>query len=58
MLREYEYIVSYCARNIVVGFEAETQLCAQMAELLPTKIDNLRRVEAQDVAEVDPLGRR
>jgi hypothetical protein len=54
--REYEYIVSYCSHNNVVGFEAEAQLCKEMAELLPTKIENLRRLEAQDVAGVDPLG--
>ena len=33
----------------------QAQLCAEMAELLPTKIDNLRRLEANDASAVDPL---
>ena len=33
----------------------QAQLCAEMAELLPTKIDNLRRLEADDASAVDPL---
>jgi hypothetical protein len=53
--REYEYITSYVKRNEVTGFEAEAALCGEMAELLPIKIDNLRRLEAQDASAVDPL---
>ena len=52
---EYEFIVDYCKRNSVKGFEQEAQLCAEMAELLPTKIDNIRRLEANDASAVDPL---
>lgn len=54
-LVEYEAFASYVKRHAVTGFDAEAGLCAEMAELLPTKIDNLRRLEARDASAVDPL---
>lgn len=54
-LIDYEFVASYCKRNRVEGFEAEAQLCGEMAELLPTKIENLRRIESRDASAVDPL---
>ena len=42
-LREYEFLVDYCRRNEPPGFERELDICREMAQLLPQKIDALKK---------------
>lgn len=41
-LREYEFLVDYCKHNEPKGFEQELDICSEMVQLLPAKIDAIK----------------
>ena len=52
-LVDYEFVPAYCEAHGLEGMEQESGLCAQMCQLLPSKIVHLRSMEKH--AGTDPL---